>query len=190
MWLKIKPRSHKEERINQLNLYQKPECIVSLPKIVEMALIKGDTCPDFTLPNQHGEQFSMNTVLGEKIIVLYFYPKDDTPGCTAEACSFRDSYETFKDLGCEVIGISSDSISKHKAFAEKHRITFTLLADTDKKIRKLFDVPSSAFGLIPGRVTYIIDKNKKIIDIHNALLDATSHITKAIKVVQNMSDEK
>ena len=102
-----------------------------------MAIAVGDKCPEFTLKDQNNADFDIKSVLGKQVLVVYFYPKDNTPGCTAEACSFRDSYEDFKDLGCEVIGISSDSPESHAKFAAKHRLSFTLLADTSKTVRKL-----------------------------------------------------
>lgn len=154
-----------------------------------MAIAVGNRCPVFTLKDQNNTDFDIQSVLGKKIIVLYFYPKDDTPGCTAEACSFRDSYEEFKDLGCEVIGISGDSPESHAKFAEKHRLSFTLLADTNKKVRKLFDVPGNLFGLIPGRVTYIIDQNGIVRHIYNSLTNAAGHITESINAIKSIANE-
>jgi len=155
-----------------------------------MALTIGDNCPTFTLNNQAGERISIADFIGKKTLVIYFYPKDDTPGCTKEACSFRDAYEDFKSLGCEVIGISSDSIAAHKKFAEKHRLSFQLLADTDKSVRKLFGVPGNLFGLIPGRVTYIIDLEGKIKGVFNSQLDPLGHIAKAMEVVIKIKQKK
>lgn len=155
-----------------------------------MALTIGDNCPTFTLNNQAGEHISITDFIGKKTLVIYFYPKDDTPGCTKEACSFRDAYEDFKSLGCEVIGISSDSIATHKKFAEKHRLTFQLLADTTKSVRNAFGVPGNLFGLIPGRVTYIVDLKGKIAGIFNSQLDPVGHIKKALEVVQQLKKQK
>ena len=98
----------------------------------------GDKAPDFTLPSQSGEQVRLQDRIGERVVVLYFYPKDNTSGCTAEACAFRDSHEAFSDAGAEVIGVSSDSADKHAGFASKHRLPFTLLADQGGKIRKAY----------------------------------------------------
>ena len=103
-------------------------------------------------------------IIGKKPVVIYFYPKDNTPGCTMQACGFRDSYEDFIDLGAEVIGVSSDTVNSHKKFTSQYKLPFTLLSDSDKKLRKLFGVPDKLFGLLPGRVTYIINK-KGIITI-------------------------
>jgi peroxiredoxin Q/BCP len=117
---------------------------------------------------------------------LYFYPKDDTPGCTKEACSFRDQYTVFQDLGCEVIGISSDAPKAHKEFAIKYKLPFPLLADEKKEVRTLFGVPKSFLGLLPGRVTYIIDKTGVVRGIFNSQLNATQHIDEALKVVRGL----
>src|SRR5215217_1787775 len=115
----------------------------------------GSKAPNFTLPSQSGGLVSFRDSLGEKPVVLFFYPKDDTPGCTKEACTFRDEYEQFSELDTEVIGISSDSVDSHKSFAKKHNLPFTLLSDKGEKVRRLYNVPNT-FGLFPGRVTYVI----------------------------------
>ena len=148
-----------------------------------MSLKVGDIVPYFELNDQKGELFKSDSVIGQKPAVVYFYPKDETPGCTAEACSFRDSYEDFKDLGAEVIGISSDSIGSHKRFAERHRLPFILLADTKKKVQRLFKLPKLLFGLYTKRITFVIDKEGKVVYVHDSLL-ATSHIKKALKALK------
>ena len=144
-----------------------------------MSLAIGDSVPYFELKDQKGELFKSDSVIGHKPAVVYFYPKDETPGCTAEACSFRDNYEDFKDLGAEVIGISSDSIGSHKRFAQRHRIPFILLADTQKKVQRLFKLPKLLFGLYTKRITFVIDKSGKVVYVHDSLF-ATSHIKKAL----------
>jgi peroxiredoxin Q/BCP len=144
----------------------------------------GDYCPLFSLPNQYGELINIHHFIGERNLVIYFYPKDDTPGCTKEACAFRDRYEEFKDLGCEVFGISSDSLEKHQKFATKHRLSFTLLSDSSNDVRKMFGVPANLFGLLPGRVTYIIDKKGMIRGIYNSQTDPIGHIEKALETVR------
>ena len=144
-----------------------------------MSLTVGDRVPYFELKDQKGELFKSDTVIGQKPAVVYFYPKDETPGCTAEACSFRDNYEDFKDLGAEVIGISSDSIGSHKRFAQRHRLPFILLADTQKKVQRLFKLPKLLFGLYTKRITFVIDKTGKVVYMHDSLF-ATSHIKKAL----------
>lgn len=151
-----------------------------------MEIKKGDQCPQFELKDQHGVLQKSEDLIGAKTLVIYFYPKDDTPGCTKEACSFRDSYTEFTDAGCEVVGISSDTEKKHKKFAESHNLPYILLADTSKKVRKAFGVPGNLFGLIPGRVTYIIDKNGIVQGVFNSQTDVTGHVTEALKVVKSL----
>ena len=148
-----------------------------------MSLTVGNSVPYFELKDQKGELFKSDTVVGQKPAVVYFYPKDETPGCTAEACSFRDSYEDFKDLGAEVIGISSDSIGSHKRFAQRHRLPFILLADTQKKVQRLFKLPKLLFGLYTKRITFVIDKSGKVVYVHDSLF-ATSHIKKVLLVLK------
>ncbi len=143
----------------------------------------GDKVPSFRLMNQLGEPFNMDDYIGKKAMVIYFYPKDDTPGCTKEACSFRDSYEKFTDKSIEVIGISSDDVLSHKNFADKYNLPFTLLADTDNEVRNLFGVKGNIFGLIPGRVTYVINKSGKIIFIYDSQFKAEKHIEESIKAI-------
>jgi peroxiredoxin Q/BCP len=150
-----------------------------------MSLKIGDIVPNFSAKDSHGEVFESKIVLGRKPLVIYFYPKDNTPGCTTEACSFRDQYEDFKDLGAEVIGISSDSVKSHNKFANKYKLPFMLLSDQDKKLRHLFGVRDNLFGLLPGRVTYIIDKNGVVIYIFDSI-NASKHIPKALKMIKEL----
>lgn len=145
----------------------------------------GDTIPRFTAKDTNGNDFDSANAVGQKPLVIYFYPKDNTPGCTAQACSFRDQYEDFKDLGAEVIGISSDSVASHQKFSKQFKLPFILLSDSDKKIRKLFGVPAGMFGLLPGRVTYVTDKNGVIQMIFDSVL-ATKHISKALETIKKI----
>ena len=145
----------------------------------------GDKVPDFTLPSQSGEPVRLYDRIGERVVVLYFYPKDETSGCTAEACAFRDSHEVFSDAGAEVIGISSDSVNKHAAFADHHKLPFTLLSDAGGKVRKLFAVPS-ALGFIPGRVTYVIDRDGTVRHVFNSLTNIGGHVNDALDVVKKL----
>lgn len=150
-----------------------------------MELKVGDRIPNFVVKDMDGNDFDSQDFVGKKPLVIYFYPKDNTPGCTAQACSFRDQYEDFKDLGAEVIGISSDSVDSHQKFAEQHKLPFILLSDSDKKIRKLFGVPSNMFGLLPGRVTYVTDRNGEIKMIFDSMM-ATKHIPKALEAITDL----
>jgi peroxiredoxin Q/BCP len=145
----------------------------------------GDKAPDFTLPSQSGEQVRLYDRIGERVVVLYFYPKDETSGCTAEACAFRDNYEVFSDAGAEVIGVSSDSVDRHAAFADHHKLPFTLLSDAGGKVRKLYGVPST-LGFIPGRVTYVIDRDGTVRLIVNSMLNIGGHVKDALDLVQNL----
>ncbi|MEZ4938019.1 MAG: peroxiredoxin [Crocinitomicaceae bacterium] len=147
-------------------------------------LVEGDSLPEFELKNQEGELVKIKDYIGRPM-VIYFYPKDDTPGCTKEACSFRDSYEAFTDAGCEVFGISGDSVAKHKKFKEKHRLPFQLLADEGNKIRKQFGVPTNLLGLLPGRVTYIINKEGKVAKIFNSQMQAEKHVSEALEGIRD-----
>ena len=150
-----------------------------------MAAIKvGDRVPNFSLPSQTGTTVNISDLIGKKSLVIYFYPKDDTPGCTAESCAFRDSYEVFTDAGAEVIGISADSPQSHQQFAQKYNLPFTLLSDTDNRVRKLFGVPSTLF-VIPGRVTYIIDKEGIVRHIFDSMLDFKAHVTESLNTIKS-----
>jgi peroxiredoxin Q/BCP len=149
-----------------------------------MALIIGDKIPSFTSIDSKGNSFDIKEYIG-KPLVIYFYPKDDTPGCTIQACTFRDKYEDFKALGAEVFGISSDSLKSHQKFVSRYKLPFILLSDFDKKIRIQFGVPNDFLGLIPGRATYVIDK-KGVVQL---IFDSTSakiHIEKALEILKTM----
>ena len=149
----------------------------------------GAKAPDFTLSTQAGTQVNLSDFIGKTAVVLYFYPKDDTSGCTTEACAFRDSYEVFKDAGAEVIGISSDSAESHKQFASKYRLPFILLSDANGTVRKRYGVPST-FGLLPGRVTYIIDKEGIVRHIFSAQFTPEKHIAEALKTLDVLKEEQ
>ena len=149
----------------------------------------GDKAPDFTLPSQSGEPVRLQDRLGERVVVLYFYPKDNTPGCTAEACAFRDSHETFTDAGAEVIGVSSDSADRHVAFADRHKLPFTLLADQGGRVRKAYGVPS-VLGLLPGRVTYVIDRTGTVRHVFNSMTNIDGHVADALEVVRQLQAEQ
>jgi thioredoxin-dependent peroxiredoxin len=145
----------------------------------------GDKAPDFTLPSQTGEQVRLSDQLGSHVVVLYFYPKDNTSGCTAEACAFRDSYEAFTDAGAAVIGVSSDSVDKHAGFAGKNKLPFTLLSDSGGKVRKLYGVPST-LALLPGRVTYVIDRDGVVRNIFNSMMNIGGHVNQALDTVKTL----
>lgn len=148
----------------------------------------GDRAPDFTLRTQAGVPYHLADHLGERAIVLYFYPKDNTRGCTAEACAFRDSYEVFRDAGAEVVGISSDSEASHRGFAERHGLPFTLLSDPHSKVRKRYRVRPS-LGLLPGRETFIIDRHGIIRHRFSSQLNIQGHIEEALRTLQTLHAE-
>ena len=143
----------------------------------------GQPAPDFKLPDAEGKPVRLADFRGKKAVVLYFYPKDDTPGCTAEACSFRDSYEDFQDAGAEVIGVSSDSASSHAKFAKRHKLPFTLLSDAKGEVRRKYGVPTT-LGLLPGRVTFVIDKKGTVRHVFNSQLQATRHVSEALAALE------
>jgi len=142
----------------------------------------GEPAPGFTLADATGKDVSLAAFRGRPV-VLYFYPKDDTPGCTKEACSFRDQYEDFREAGAEVLGVSSDSSESHKKFASRYKLPFTLLADRGGKVRKLYGVPAT-LGLLPGRVTFVIDAGGVVRHVFNSQLDATRHVAEALAVLR------
>lgn len=148
-----------------------------------MALQIGDKIPNFTAKDTNNNDFDSTTIVGQKPVVIYFYPKDNTPGCTAQACSFRDQYEDFKDLGADVIGISGDTVSSHEKFTKRYKLPFLLLSDNSGKLRKLFGVKTNLLGLIPGRVTYVADKTGTIQLIFDSMM-ATKHIPKALEFLK------
>jgi peroxiredoxin Q/BCP len=147
---------------------------------------KGSQVPSFALKDQNGKLFDIKTVLGKKNLVIYFYPKDDSPGCTKEACYFRDQFEVFNQADAMIIGISGQSVESHKRFAEKYHLSFTLLSDEGNKVRKAFGVPSGLFGAMPGRVTYIADKSGTIVYVFNSQSQATKHVDEALRILKEL----
>ncbi len=139
--------------------------------------------PDATFTREDGTTVSLKDLIGKKTLVLYFYPKDDTPGCTAEACSFRDSYEDFVAAGAEVVGVSSDGTDSHQAFKSKHRLPFTLLSDLKGEAAKAMGVKKT-FGLLAGRVTFVIDRQGVVQHRFDSQLRATKHVEEALAIVK------
>jgi len=139
--------------------------------------------PSFSLPDQNGEIFNIDTILGQKNLVLFFYPFDESPGCTREVCYFRDLYETFRELNAEVVGISGQSVESHRNFAGKYELPYRILSDENNKVKKLLGVPNSFFGMIPGRVTYIVGTDKKIVHVFNSQNKPERHVDEALKVL-------
>ncbi len=151
-----------------------------------MALAIGDKLPHFVIKKDDGEDFDSKTLIGVRPMVIFFYPKNFTPGCVKEACSFRDSYEDFKSMGAEVIGISSDSVSSHVRFKNKYKLQFTFLSDANGKLRKLFGVKPSLLGLLPGRETYVVDK-EGVIRLKFNSMSAANHLNQAMTKIKELT---
>jgi len=150
-------------------------------------LASGDRAPQIALVDATGVERRSDALAG-KALVLFFYPKDDTPSCTMEACAFRDSYSDLQALGAEVWGVSGDDAASHRRFASKHQLPFPLLVDKGNGLRKAFGVPS-VLGLLPGRVTYVIDGSGVIRHVFNNLLDGPAHRREALAVLRQLQDE-
>ena len=149
----------------------------------------GDQAPDFTLPSQSGNEISLSSYRDNRVVVIYFYPKDNTRGCTAEACAFRDSYEVFAEAGAEVIGISSDSVDSHTGFAGKHQLPFVLLSDVGGTVRKRYGVPTT-LGILPGRVTYVIDRTGVVRHIFSSMTNIGRHVEDTLAIVKQLQTDQ
>ena len=150
-----------------------------------MAVAVGDQAPLIALLDQHGNPCRSDQLAG-KSLVLFFYPKDETPGCTAEACAFRDSYADLQALGAEVWGVSGDDAASHQRFASRHNLPYPLLVDQGNQLRQAFGVPA-VLGLLPGRVTYVIDGQGVIRHSFNNLLDGAAHRNEARAALQRLA---
>ena len=146
-------------------------------------LVVGDLLPHFILNDETHQPIDISAITG-KYLIIYFYPKDDTPGCIKEACSFRDSFQDLVDAGAAVYGVSSDNPDTHALFKAKYRLPFSLLSDTSGELRKLLGVPSDLFGLIPGRVTYVFNPEGRLIKEFNSQLSPEKHVKEALKVIK------
>jgi peroxiredoxin Q/BCP len=145
-----------------------------------MAELKvGNAAPEFELPDQHGKPVRLSHYRGKRPVVIYFYPKDDTTGCTIEACGFRDDFEKFQATGAEILGISDDSTESHGKFASKYHLPFTLLSDKGGRVRRLFGVKKS-FGVIPGRVTFVIDRAGIVRHVFSSQSKPARHVEEAL----------
>ncbi len=151
----------------------------------EKYLQVGDVAPDFTLPRANGEPVSLSEHRGRSEVVLFFYPKDNSPVCTVEACSFRDSYEEFRDAGAEVIGISDDSSQSHERFAARFRLPFVLLSDKSGVVRRRYGV-AKTLGIFPGRSTYLIDRQGVIRHIFSSQFLPAKHVSEALSVLKTL----
>ncbi len=146
----------------------------------------GDHAPKFRLQSASGDYVSLDDFLGKKNVVVFFYPKDDSVGCTKEACSFRNSYSAFKELDAEVIGISPDGKDSHESFAKDNQLPFTLLSDPDGSMRRAYGVKST-LGLIPGRVTFVINKQGIIMYVYSSQIRPEAHVQQALEVLRSLA---
>ena len=154
-------------------------------KAVSAKVKEGDRAPDFTLEAQDGRKVSLRDYIGSKNVIVYFYPKDFTMGCTAEAKTFSSSYDQIKDLEAEVIGVSSDPAGSHSRFASQCGVKFPLLSDTEGKVRALYGVKSS-LGIFPGRVTFVIDKHGIVRSVFSSQINPKSHVSKALEALSGL----
>ena len=148
----------------------------------------GEEAPDFTLPDQDGRKVSLSDYRGVSSLVLYFYPKDFSPGCTSQACHFRDSYEDFTDLGAVVVGVSGDSVESHRKFVDDYLLPFTLLSDREGEARRLYGA-TKGFGLVPGRYTFIIDRRGVVRHVFTSETNMRKHIDEAVRVLKTLMAE-
>jgi len=146
----------------------------------------GQAAPDFTAPRTGGGEFRLSDLKRKSAVVLFFYPKDETPGCTAEACAFRDSYEIFVDAGAEVVGVSGDSVESHERFADNHELPFVLISDKGGAIRRLYGVKAT-LGIWPGRVTFVIDKEGIVRHVFSSQTDAVRHVEESLRTVTSVA---
>lgn len=147
----------------------------------------GDALPDVTATGAEGP-VRLRGLVGEKALVIFFYPKDETTFCTTEACTFRDRYEDFLAAGAEVVGISSDPISSHEGFASKHRLPFPLLSDQGETARQAFGIKPT-MGLLPGRATFVIDRKGTIRHAFSSQFRPTEHVRRALEMVRTLGAE-
>ena len=145
----------------------------------------GDTAPDFNLEAHDGTFVQLSQFRGQSNVVIFFYPKDDTPGCTAEACSFRDNTSSFAALNADIWGVSGDDAVSHRRFAERHSLSFPLLCDRNNALRRQMGVPK-ALGMLPGRVTYVVDPTGVIRHTFSNLLDGPAHVREAERVLKEL----
>jgi peroxiredoxin Q/BCP len=146
----------------------------------------GERAPDFELPDGGGKTVRLSEFQGKKNVVLFFYPKDDSPGCTVEACTFRDRYQDFADAGAELIGISSDSVESHAHFAGKHQLPMTLLSDSRGEVRKRYGIKAT-LGLLPGRATFIVDKSGVVRHVFESQVRVKKHVQESLDVLKRLS---
>lgn len=148
-------------------------------------LDKGDRLPPFKVLDQDRTAWTDQDMLGQGPVVIYFYPRDETPVCTAEACQFRDEFAAFTDAGARVFGVSADSPESHTGFAARHRLPFRLLADENNAMKTAFGVKST-LGVLPGRVTFVFDSEGVARHVFSSQLQAKKHVAEALRVIGSL----
>jgi len=143
----------------------------------------GDKIPDFSLKDQHGDTLNIEDYLGNKKLVIFFYPRDGSLNCTRQACYFRDIYDLFEETGAEVVGISEQSVESHSHFAKTNNLNYHILSDTENEVRKLFGVPARVLGLIKGRVTYVVNLKGEVVYIFDSQTNTQKHVDEALRIV-------
>lgn len=151
------------------------------------AVAKGDRAPAFSAQDQAGNTVSLSDFAGSRAVALFFYPKDASPGCTKQACAFRDAVAEFDAAGCAVLGVSSDDAQAHASFDEKHKLGFPLLVDAGGEMRRAYGVPAT-LGVLPGRVTYVIDKDGVVREVYNSQLNVTEHVNVVRQALKKMAE--
>lgn len=152
--------------------------------IKKKSLEVGDTIPDFTLIDGQGKEFTSSDYFGKQPLVIFFYPKDNAPVCTDEVCAFRDSFEAFKTLNAKIVGISTDNTISHRKFSKKHKLPYVLLSDHSKRVQNLFGIKKRFLGMMPERITFITNKQGKIIYIFSNRKETQLHTTEALKALK------
>jgi len=147
----------------------------------------GQEAPNFSLPDQNDNSVSLLDFRGKKNVIIFFYPKDNTPGCTAQSCSFRDNYSAFNELNTQVIGVSQDSVESHKDFSQRNQLSYPILCDADGSVRKLYGL-KKLFGLIPDRVSFAINKNGIIQHVFCSQFQSTKHIEEMLNACRKITN--
>jgi peroxiredoxin Q/BCP len=145
----------------------------------------GDEAPEFELMDSTDRPVRLSDFRGNRVVVLYFYPKDFTPGCTVEACGFRDNYTDFVAAGAVVIGVSQDDPKTHAAFQATHKLPFTLVSDPRGAVAKLYGVKKT-MGLVPGRTTFVIDQDGKVQHVFSSQLRPNKHVASALDLIRRL----
>lgn len=166
-----------------------PSSTISLSSSSALNLAIGETAPDFSLVDQNGKTFTRSK--NKKPLVVYFYPADSTPGCTVQAKEFQKEIQSIrKQYKADVVGISGQGAESKQKFAAELGLDFSILADEGDAVRNSFKVPKAAFGFLPGRVTYVLDKNGVCTSVYDNLADAASHIEAAKAALEEMTPAK